>query len=80
MDKGFWDRTWETISPERISLYAASFDTAEDGDYFFIGGKWKGMAFHPYSALEIRKLTDGIGYALLPSKDTGFIVALNAGE
>ncbi len=212
MDKAFWDRTWETIAPERISSYAASFDTAEDaiitflqkrkakyvcdagcgcgiyslklarfgfavsgfdiaedavlltkkllsengysakdfkqanvlstgylskcfdavvardvidhmpikqgidavkellrivkpggcvlltldatdseyesepheinkdGDYLFIRGKWNGMAFHPYSALEIKRVTDGIKYNMLPSNENGFIVALDVSE
>lgn len=52
----------------------------KDGDYLFIGGKWNGMTFHPYSALEIKKLTDGMKYNILPSNENGFIVALDVGE
>ena len=36
MDKSFWDRSWETIDPERISSYAASIDTAEDAIIAFL--------------------------------------------
>lgn len=27
-----------------------------DGDYVYIGGKWKGMVFHPYDAETVRKI------------------------
>lgn len=36
MNKAFWDRTWGTIDPERISSYAASFDSAEDAIINFL--------------------------------------------
>lgn len=52
----------------------------EDGDYLFVRGKWNEMVFHPYSAMEIKKLTDGIKYNILPSSENGFIVALDVGE
>lgn len=55
-------------------------ETSIDGDYLFNGGKWNGMAFHPYSALEIKKLADGSKYKMLPSNENGFIVALDVGE
>lgn len=55
-------------------------ETNIDGDYLFISGKWNGMVFHPYSALEIKKLTDEIHYSMLPSNENGFIVALDVGE
>ena len=53
--------------------------TSIDGDYLFNRGKWNGMAFHPYSALEIKKLADGIKYNILSSNENGFIVALDVG-
>ena len=52
----------------------------KDGDYFFNRGKWDGMVFHPYSVFEIKKLTDGIKYNILPSNEHGFIVVLDADE
>ena len=55
-------------------------ETNIDGDYLFIGGKWNGMVFHPYSDLEIKKLADGIQYSMLPSNGNGFIVALDVEE
>ncbi len=55
-------------------------ETSVEGDYLFNGGKWNGMAFHPYSASEIKKLADGRTYRILPSNENGFIVALDAGE
>ncbi len=55
-------------------------ETNKDGDYLFIQGKWNGMVFHPYSDLEIKKLTDGIKYNILLSNGNGFIVALGVGE
>lgn len=36
IDKTFWNRTWKTISPERIASYAAGFDTAEDAIIAFL--------------------------------------------
>ncbi len=53
-------------------------ETNEDGDYLFIDGKWNGMVFHPYSDLEIQKLTDGMKYSILLSDENGFIVVLGA--
>lgn len=52
-------------------------ETSKDGDYLFIRGKWNGMAFHPYSASEIKKLMDGNKYTILCSNENGFIVALD---
>ena len=39
MDKAFWDRSWKTIVPERISSYAAGFDMAEDAIIAFLQKK-----------------------------------------
>lgn len=52
-------------------------ETNKDGDYLFIRGKWSGMVFHPYSAHEIRELTDGMEYKTLLSNEDGLIVALD---
>ena len=53
-------------------------ETNEDGDYRFTRGKWAGMVFHPYSALEIQTLLDGVQYTVLSSSENGFIVVLEA--
>ena len=55
-------------------------ETNEDGDYLFHHGKWDGMVFHPYSARDIEKLTDGKTYEILSADDHGFMIALLAGE
>ncbi len=36
INQSFWDWTWATIAPERISSYAANFDTAEDAVVAFL--------------------------------------------
>lgn len=53
--------------------------TSADGDYQFTSGKWSGMTFHPYSASDIKKLADGLGYGVLPSEDSGFTAIIGAG-
>lgn len=52
-------------------------ETTKDGDYLFIRGKWRGMAFHPYAALDIQKLMHGMKYSMLSSHENGFLVALD---
>lgn len=53
-------------------------EVSKDGDYQFTCGKWAGMVFHPYSALEIQTLMDGVPYTVLSSSEGGFIIALEA--
>ncbi len=47
-----------------------------DGDYTYTGGKWKGMAFHPYTPDEIERLTRGREARLLAAGESGFAVIL----
>ena len=51
-----------------------------DGDYLYVQGKWDGMAFHPYSPGDIKKLAGENRYEILSSGDHGFIVILETGE
>ena len=59
---------------------AEPHETNEEGDYLFTDGKWEGMVFHPYSAREIEKLTDGAAHEVLLADENGFLVVLAAGE
>ena len=47
-----------------------------DGDYLFTGGKWSGMAFHPYTPEEIGKLTAGHDARILSESESGFLVVI----
>lgn len=53
-------------------------EVSKDGDYRFTRGKWDGMVFHPYSALEMQTLLDGVRYTVLSSRENGFVVAIEA--
>ncbi len=69
-----------TLDAADSEYEAEPHETNKDGDYLFIRGKWNGMVFHPYSDSEIKKLTDGMKYNILPSNEKGFIVALDVSE
>lgn len=59
---------------------AEPHEVSEDGDYRFTRGKWAGMVFHPYSALEIQKILDGVQYTVLSSSESSFTVVLETGK
>ena len=46
-----------------------------DGDYVFTGGKWRGMAFHPYTPEAAASLFPGCPMQLLDESETGFTAA-----
>ena len=49
-----------------------------DGDYFFTGGKWAGMVFHPYAAAELALLAQGHALRILDGSG-GFTIAIEKG-
>ena len=47
-----------------------------DGDHLYTAGKWAGMAFHPYDADGVRRLTGGRGRLIGQADGHGVLVAL----
>lgn len=45
----------------------------EDGDYLFTDGKWAGMAFHPYSLQEAKRLAGGLDHTVIPLAGGGVL-------